>query len=163
MGVNNERFQQKKGCYWRLATECLRLNGWKWMLRTKCERLQLKCCHRSGNPKLGTEGKVLQLNGYNWRVRTGWLHQKVATEGLGLNSYNWMLQTQSEGLQIKGCNHSLGSEDLGLKCCNWMLPASCKWRVGAKWLLTKGFNRLVKTEVCKEKLGLEGLEHKWCN
>ena len=68
-----------------------------------------------------------------------------------LNGYNWMLQIESKGLQLKGCNQSPGTEGLRLKCCNWMNATTCDWRVGANWFPTKGYNRPVETKVLQRK------------
>ena len=85
---------QQKGCHWLVANKILWLKICNWgLLETDCERLQLKGRNRGCNPKLGNEGKSLQLNGRNCRVRTEWLLLKVC---------NWRLETESLGLKTNG-------------------------------------------------------------
>ena len=52
---------QPRNYDWRLASEGLKMNGYNQMLGAEYERMQLKGWDRSCDPKLGTEGKGLQL------------------------------------------------------------------------------------------------------
>ena len=85
---------QQKGCHWLVANKILWLKICNWrLLETDWERLKLKGRNRGCNPKLGNEGKSLQLKGRNCKVRTEWLPLKVC---------NWRLETESLRLKTNG-------------------------------------------------------------